>query len=140
MTTYTTSDEAIAEIITAIEASNEVTDARAEYDIDAIADEVLTLTADGYCIDTDIFWVSVERNAKPMGRDLYDYNTGELIGPATAEQIAASEAAGDAGVITIDADLVELVGVITIDASTGEVLHNGADKAVWPNQRDVYVA
>lgn len=127
MTTYTTSDEAIAEIITAIEASNEVTDARAEYDIDAIADEVLTLTADGYCIDTDIFWVSVERNAKPMGRDLYDYHTGERIGPATAEQIAASEAAGDAG-------------VITIDAGTGEVLHNGADKAVWPNQRAVYVA
>lgn len=60
-------------------------------------------------------------------QDLYDYNTGERIGPATAQQIAASEAAGDAG-------------VITIDAGTGEVLHNGANKAVWPNQRDVYVA
>lgn len=128
MTTYTTRTDAIAEIITAIEASPEVRDAHAEFNIDAIADEVVSVATDGgYQIaDHDDFWESVERHARPMGRDLYDYKTGELIGPATAEQIAASEAAGDAG-------------VITIDAGTGEVLHNGADKAVWPNQRDVYV-
>ncbi|GAB36472.1 hypothetical protein [Gordonia otitidis] len=57
---------------------------------------------------------------------LIDYNTNEYISEATDEQIEASRAAGE-------------VGVITIDAETGKVLHPGADKAVWPNQRDAYV-
>ncbi|WP_222113240.1 hypothetical protein [Gordonia paraffinivorans] len=129
MTNYSTRNEAIDAIVTAIESSPEVRDARAEYNIGAIADEVVSVATDGgYQIaDHNDFWESVERHTRPLGRDLYDYNTGERIGPATAEQIAASEAAGDAG-------------VITIDAGTGEVLHNGADPAVWPRQRDVYVA
>lgn len=58
--------------------------------------------------------------------NLIDYNSNEYLGEATDEQIEASRAAGE-------------VGAITIDADTGEVLHPGADKAVWPNQRTVYV-
>ena len=58
-TTYTTRDDAIdAEIIDPIEASGEVTDARAEFDIDAIADEVLGDYDEGFAcmVDADRFW------------------------------------------------------------------------------------
>lgn len=58
---------------------------------------------------------------------LYDYSTAEQIGPATVEQIEASMAAGDTGAIVVDAD-------------SGQVLPEGADKSVWPSQRVVYVA
>jgi hypothetical protein len=66
-TIYTTRDEAIQrEIIDPIEASGEVTDARAEYDIEAIADEVLGDYAAGYApkVDADEFWAIVERHAR----------------------------------------------------------------------------
>ena len=68
MTTYATRAEAIQrEIIDPIEANG--TDiARAEdYDIDAIADEVLGDYADGYelKVDLDEFWRIVERHAHP---------------------------------------------------------------------------
>lgn len=33
---------------------------------------------------------------------LNDYKTGEVIRPATADELAASKAAGDTGVITVD--------------------------------------
>lgn len=59
--TYSTRDEAIErEIVDAIEAGV-VIDARAEYDIDAIADEVLGDYDDGYAcmVDHDAFWASV---------------------------------------------------------------------------------
>ncbi|KAA9394772.1 hypothetical protein FCK90_04340 [Kocuria coralli] len=50
--TYTTRGEAIERtIITPIEASEAVKDARAEYDIDAIADNII-----GYDPDTQIYW------------------------------------------------------------------------------------
>ena len=64
--TYTTRDEAIErEIIDPIEASGEVTDARAEFDIDAIADEVLGDYSEGYAcrVDDDRFWAAVEAHA-----------------------------------------------------------------------------
>ena len=67
-TTYTTRDEAIQrEIVAAIEASGEVADAWAEFDIDAIAEEVLGDYADGYelKVDLDEFWRIVERHAHP---------------------------------------------------------------------------
>ncbi|MDK8345411.1 hypothetical protein QP868_02355 [Brevibacterium sp. UMB1308A] len=59
MKLYTTLDEAInREIVAAIEATGVVKDAHAEYDIDAIADEVLEYV-DGY---------EEERNAYNLNR------------------------------------------------------------------------
>lgn len=59
--------------IDAIEASNEVTDARAEYDIDAIADEVLGDYADGYQLpDHDEFWAAVARHARTSAQEIAD--------------------------------------------------------------------
>jgi len=70
-TTYTTRDQAIqAEIIDAIEAGGIVKDARAEYDIQALADKVLsTIDRDGHdslyycCVELDEFWQIVPRYA-----------------------------------------------------------------------------
>lgn len=47
-----------------------------------------------------------------MNTNLYNYNTSELLGPATQEQIEASDANAAAGG----------VGPIMIDTRTGEVL------------------
>ena len=66
-TRYSSRDEAIQRaIIDPIEASGEVRDASAEFDIDAIADEVLGDYADGYApkVDLDEFWRIVERHAR----------------------------------------------------------------------------
>ncbi|WP_172121165.1 hypothetical protein [Actinomyces faecalis] len=67
MTAYTTRNEAIdREIIPAIEAGEA---SASEYDIDAIADEVLYTTGEGagyrYQVtdDTDAFWAAVQRHA-----------------------------------------------------------------------------
>lgn len=59
---------------------------------------------------------------------LYDYTTGQEIGPATREQWEASlsQAAGETGAITIDAD--------------GEVRHPSDDTAAYGQLRTVYVA
>lgn len=65
MTRYTTRTEAIArEIIEAIEATGVVNDAYAEFDIDAIADEVLGDYEDGYAltVTTDEFWDAVAKH------------------------------------------------------------------------------
>jgi len=67
MTTYTTRDEAIyREIVVPIEANEVVGDAYAEYDIEAIADQVLGGYAEGYApqVDDDGFWAIVADNAK----------------------------------------------------------------------------
>ena len=66
MSTYTTRHEAIAaEIVAAIEGSGEVTDAHAEYDVDAIADTVLGDYNAGYAVREDVdFWAVVEANAR----------------------------------------------------------------------------
>ncbi|WP_285120466.1 hypothetical protein [Propionibacterium freudenreichii] len=72
--TFSTRGEAIASITDAIEAGGAVTDAADEYDLDAIADELVTLhseeTPDGATIassvhfsidaDEDTFWATVE--------------------------------------------------------------------------------
>ncbi|MCO6688348.1 hypothetical protein V7G09_04655 [Cutibacterium avidum] len=61
-TAYTNRDEAIEhEIVEPIEAGV-VIDARVEYDIDAIADEVLGDYDAGFAcvVDHDAFWASVE--------------------------------------------------------------------------------
>lgn len=68
MTAYSTRNEAIErEIVTAIEAGDAT---RNEFDIDAIADEVIeqVITETGQVTyqvtaDTDDFWVAVERHA-----------------------------------------------------------------------------
>jgi len=65
---YTTRDEAIErEIIAAIEAGGVA--GRDEYDVDAIADEVLGGFEDGYAVkvDDDEFWQAVERHE--LGHD-----------------------------------------------------------------------
>ena len=57
--TYITRDDAIYwEIIKPIEANGEVADARAEFDIDAIADEVLGDYSEGFActVDESRFW------------------------------------------------------------------------------------
>lgn len=56
--------------------------------------------------------------------DLYDYDTSERIGTATPEQIAACDAAGEAGAILIDAD--------------GDVIAQGSWDAQQPGVRTVY--
>lgn len=65
---YSTRDEAIEwEIIDPIEAGGVVPDARAEFDIDAIADEVLGDYEDGFAsrvVDHDTFWAIVEKHEK----------------------------------------------------------------------------
>lgn len=61
--TYSTRTEAIADaVVGPIEASGVVTDAYAEFDIDAIADTVLGGYDDGYAVqvDHDEFWAVVE--------------------------------------------------------------------------------
>ena len=64
---YSTRTEAIErEIVQPIEASGVVADARAEFDIDAIADKVLGDYSQGYAllVDQGTFWATVEANAK----------------------------------------------------------------------------
>ena len=64
MTRYTTRDEAIArEIIDPIEAGNATA---AEFDIDAIADQVLGSYENGYAcqVEHDEFWQIVADNAR----------------------------------------------------------------------------
>lgn len=62
--TFSTRDEAIErQIIEVLEAGGAVTDAHAEFDIDAIADEVLGDYEDGYAsrVDSDEFWEVVDK-------------------------------------------------------------------------------
>jgi hypothetical protein len=69
MTTFTTRTDAIQYIVASIEATDEVKDAHAEYDIDTIADQVIGDYASGYAIaedDTYIaeFWAVVAAAAR----------------------------------------------------------------------------
>lgn len=61
MDTFSTRDEAVAKIVETIEASGVVEDARAEYDVDAIADVVLGDYDQGYAqqVDEAEFWTVV---------------------------------------------------------------------------------
>lgn len=63
MNTFTTRTDAIDHIVTAIEATGEVADAHAEFDIDAIADRVIGAYP-GYTIADADFWAAVQDNAK----------------------------------------------------------------------------
>lgn len=61
MTTFSTRNEAIyRQIIEAIQGSGEVTDAAAEYDIDAIADVVLGDWEDGYLVKPEFGGLTAE--------------------------------------------------------------------------------
>lgn len=60
--TYATRSDAIAAVITAIEATGEAS--ADEYDIDAIAAEVIGDYAHGYQIDEDAFWTVVASHVK----------------------------------------------------------------------------
>lgn len=73
--TYSTRIDAVDAIITAIEAGGAVDDARAEYDIDAIADKVICGDfIEGYALggsdsddpyaDHDAFWAVVMEHAR----------------------------------------------------------------------------
>lgn len=70
MTAYSTRTEAVEEIVTVIEAGD-VEDARAEFDVEAIADEVIEQVATeggqvAYEVtdDDEAFWASVQRHAR----------------------------------------------------------------------------
>lgn len=66
---YTTRDEAIAREITAtLEASPVISDAHKDFDVDAIADEVLAFDSETQsfrCVaTTDEFWESAQKHAR----------------------------------------------------------------------------
>lgn len=76
--TFTTRDEAIQRIIVdPIEASGEVADARATYDVEAIADAVLGDHSVGYAclVDADEFWQIVEQHARQHTARLTNMNS-----------------------------------------------------------------
>jgi hypothetical protein len=66
MPTFSTRDEAINYVVASIEATDEVRDAYAEYDIDTIAEHVIGDYESGYAIDDDdtAFWVVVAANCR----------------------------------------------------------------------------
>ncbi|MGV9827295.1 hypothetical protein [Gordonia sp. NPDC003429] len=61
---FTSRDDAVAEVVRAIEASGVVADAWAEYDVPAICDAVIGTYATGYAqtVTTDEFWACVQRH------------------------------------------------------------------------------
>ncbi|MGP4991759.1 hypothetical protein [Glutamicibacter ardleyensis] len=65
---YTTAAEAYAMIIATLEASEAVTDAENEFDIDAIFEENFEYSSDLQSFvaitNADEYWVSIERHAK----------------------------------------------------------------------------
>ncbi|MCT2978271.1 hypothetical protein [Propionibacterium freudenreichii] len=133
--TFTTLGEAIASITDAIEAGGAVTDARTEYDLDAIADELITEHADetpeGATIasslhfaidaDEDTFWATVEAH--------------ELTGPITAELTNLDTPAVIDGrktttdTITITRDGIEL-DAIDVESSEDEATYNAAVRSI----------
>ena len=107
-TTYTTRDDAIAaEIIRPIEASGEVTDARAEFNIDAIADEVLGDYDEGYtCIvGEDAFWAIVAAHHIADGDHRIIWDAPEDDGSHTARLMQWSD--DEADFIEIDSESIE---------------------------------
>lgn len=87
----------------------------------AITDPIMA-TVHGAIMNTNLdLWVLAEDRAT-----LYDFETGEPIGPATTFQTAASFMAGPEGHILIDAD--------------GDVVEPGTWAAQQPGTRKVYVA
>ncbi|MDK9332669.1 hypothetical protein FAM23868_002009 [Propionibacterium freudenreichii] len=133
-TTFTTRDEAIASIIDAIEAGGAVTDARAEYDLDAIADELVTLhseeTSEGATIassvyfaidaDEDAFWAAVaDHELIGITAEFTSINTPTVIdGRATTTDT-----------ITITRDGVEL-DAIDVESSEDEEAYDDAVRSV----------
>lgn len=63
---FSTRNAAVADVVAAIESTGEVTDARADYDVDAICDEVIGDHADGYAPRVDVrgFWEAVARHRR----------------------------------------------------------------------------
>lgn len=132
-TTYTTRNEAIAAIIDAIEAHPAITWARAEYDIDAIADEVIGDYADGYRIADGIeFWAAVarhDRHARPTAQEIADQ-----LNAYRGDNIWQDVICG----LDIDQDAIEAAD--PNGASNVVVLRNGS-VIRWDAQRDEwYVA
>ncbi|QYC55154.1 hypothetical protein SEA_BOILGATE_75 [Mycobacterium phage Boilgate] len=79
--TFTTRDEAIQRVIVdPIEASGEVADARATYDVEAIADAVLGDHSVGYVclVDADEFWRIVEQHERQYTARLTNANSLSL--------------------------------------------------------------
>lgn len=118
--TFTTRTEAIASITDTIEAGGAVTDASAEYDLDAIADELVTLHF-SIDADEDTFWATVEAH--------------ELTGPITAELTNLDTPAVIDGrktttdTITITRDGIEL-DAIDVESSEDEATYNAAVRSI----------
>lgn len=111
MKTYATRAEAIrAEIITPLEASGEK-NVRITWDIEAVADEVLSGLEDGYAlkVDVDDFWDIVENNERTVlwtkipwfhkdvwtGWTTYDENTLYAYVLVVKEEVSEDEAYED---------------------------------------------
>ena len=134
-TTFSTRDEAIASIIDAIEAGGAVADARSEYDINAIADELVTLhseeTPEGATIassvrfaidaDEDAFWAAV------AAHELNGSITAEFTSINTPTVIDGRETTTDT--ITITRDSVEL-DAIDVESSEDAEPYDDAVRSI----------
>lgn len=96
-----THETALAYITEAIEATGVIPDAAADYDLDAIADELHTATGgwDLTNLDTETFWAAIQRHALHAGQDTDDILTdlayaAEQVTTAR-EALRAAEAARD---------------------------------------------
>lgn len=144
-TTFSTRSEAISSIIDAIEAGCPVRDAADEYDLDAIADELVTLhseeTPEGATIassvhfsidaDEDTFWATVEAH--------------ELTGPITAELTNLDTPAVIDGrktttdTITITRDGIEL-DAIDVESSDDEAPYDLAVRSIIGDQPFTWIS
>jgi hypothetical protein len=110
---------------------SETTEAEARLVRDALIDrDLLDWSGDAQGGDlhaiTDEAFFAIVASATTTGADLMDADTGDKIGAATPAQIEASLAAGDTGIILIDAD--------------GDVVDDGTWAAQQPGVRRVWVA
>ena len=142
-TTFTTRDEAIAYITDAIEAGGAVADARTEYDIDAIADELIGLHADqtpeGATIASSVYFF-IDADEDDFWEAVADH---ELVG-ITAELTNISYPtvidgrATTTDTITITRDGIE-IDAIDIESSEEEAPYDDAVRSIIGDQPFTWV-
>ena len=144
-TTFSTRSEAIASITDAIEAGGAVTDARSEFDIDAIAEELVTEHADetpegatiasSFCFsidaDEDTFWATVEAHelTGPITAELTNLNTPTVIGGR----------ATTTDTITITRDGIE-IDAIDVESSEDEAPYDDAVRSIIGDQPFTWIS
>lgn len=98
---YTTRTEAIqAEIIDPIQSSEAVTDAAAEYDIEAIADEVIGSYQQGFAaqVGPDKFWTIVANHASATHKVKVEFTITETVTRTGTVYVDPAEVCAAAGV------------------------------------------